>query len=179
MLKNLRITVVLSNIVRKPLALFQTQIANYGRTCTSVANVSTSTHVLFEEDYHTRKKSRQDVLKMISVEDKDTLTFEVLSSKWLSACIRQKKLVDVEPYRFIQSDVDEVVSPQNVAPAAVEESGNDNDNLVDVIVRIMESGPEVVPPSKNTWDEKDDSWLRCMALLRKGFFQMGVVLKYD
>lgn len=105
---NLNIAVVPANISQKRFSLFESQIKKYGGTCTAVSNLSICTHVVFDEEYYTKNKTLEDVMKMIDIHQYDDLTFEVVSSKWLILCIMEKKLVDIKPYRFKQKVEDEV-----------------------------------------------------------------------
>jgi len=177
---NVNIALIRSNILKRRLALFEKQVHKYGGSCTAISNISNitnATHVVFEEDYLAQNKSLQEVLKMIVIEDCGNLPFEVVSSMWVSQCIKVKQLVDAELYRFKERLQEEAVPPQH--RATIDDAGNNNLTRSEVVVRLLMMGHPAAPPLNTGWDERDDTWLHRMPYLRKGFFATGIIPKYD
>lgn len=108
MFDNLKIAVARNNIFGKRYTLFENLITKHGGTWIPLENLNIATHIVFDESFLTNKKSLQDVLNMVSIQEYDNLTSEVVSTKWLAACVKEKKIVDVDSYRFQPKVEDEI-----------------------------------------------------------------------
>lgn len=101
MFKDFKMYIVPLGIPPKRMNLFKDQVVkNGGAIVTSDFSLSSPTHVIVEQEYQ-RKMHLEEVLKILHIDrHKDNVNFEVVSSLWISRCLKGKALLPTNEFKF-------------------------------------------------------------------------------
>ena len=97
--QNCRIFIVPNGILKKRIKLFEEQVTKNGGLIVSDAKNTSPTHIIIEESYFHSSKQVENLLKAIDL-NVNELVCDVVGSLWLSRCLKEKNLINVEDSKF-------------------------------------------------------------------------------